>query len=374
MGIILLIILQNIVFGSYIAFRLYQAFFKKYNMWLIIFIFLILFSTFLIARILVKTFGIHIPNSIIFATHLILAFTNYLFIYLAATDIIRLIFKLLHTPFLSHKVQMIIVLVLTLVTIIYGYINSHNTKITAYTVTLKKELKENITIAALSDLHIGADMSPKRLSKEVQIINNMKPDVIFIIGDIIDNNIKDLKQAHIHELKKLNAPLGVYAVIGNHDYYSSDAETIKKLLTQADINILIDNVTYIQEKGVYIIGRDSLRHTNDDGSMRQNIKTLYDKVEDKAKPVIILDHVPKGLKDGKSINADIQISGHTHDGQTFPLNLIVRKMTLLSHGMLVDDGFYYIVSSGIGLWGPPVRVGTDAEILLINVYGSNQNQ
>ena len=374
MGIILLIILQNIVFGSYIAFRLYQAFFKKYNMWLIIFIFLILFSTFLIARILVKTFGIHIPNSIIFATHLILAFTNYLFIYLAATDIIRLIFKLLHTPFLSHKVQMIIVLVLTLVTIIYGYINSHNTKITAYTVTLKKELKENITIAALSDLHIGADMSPKRLSKEVQIINNMKPDVIFIIGDIIDNNIKDLTQAHIQELKKLNAPLGVYAVIGNHDYYSSDAETIKKLLTQADINILIDNVTYIQEKGVYIIGRDSLRHTNDDGSMRQNIKTLYDKVEDKAKPVIILDHVPKGLKDGKSINADIQISGHTHDGQTFPLNLIVRKMTLLSHGMLVDDGFYYIVSSGIGLWGPPVRVGTDAEILLINVYGSNQNQ
>ncbi len=352
MGIILLIILQNIVFGSYIAFRLYQAFFKKYNMWLIIFIFLILFSTFLIARILVKTFGIHIPNSIIFATHLILAFTNYLFIYLAATDIIRLIFKLLHTPFLSHKVQMIIVLVLTLVTIIYGY----------------------ITIAALSDLHIGADMSPKRLSKEVQIINNMKPDVIFIIGDIIDNNIKDLTQAHIHELKKLNAPLGVYAVIGNHDYYSSDAETIKKLLTQADINTLIDNVTYIQEKGVYIIGRDSLRHTNDDGSMRQNIKTLYDKVEDKAKPVIILDHVPKGLKDGKSINADIQISGHTHDGQTFPLNLIVRKMTLLSRGMLMDDGFYYIVSSGIGLWGPPVRVGTDAEILLINVYGSNQNQ
>ncbi len=374
MGIILLIILQNIVFGSYIAFRLYQAFFKKYNMWLIIFIFLILFSTFLIARILVKTFGIHIPNSIIFATHLILAFTNYLFIYLAATDIIRLIFKLLHTPFLSHKVQMIIVLVLTLVTIIYGYINSHNTKITAYTVTLKKELKENITIAALSDLHIGADMSPKKLSKEVQIINNMKPDVIFIIGDIIDNNIKDLTQAHIHELKKLNAPLGVYAVIGNHDYYSSDAETIKKLLTQADINTLIDNVTYIQEKGVYIIGRDSLRHTNDDGSMRQNIKTLYDKVEDKAKPVIILDHVPKGLKDGKSINADIQISGHTHDGQTFPLNLIVRKMTLLSRGMLMDDGFYYIVSSGIGLWGPPVRVGTDAEILLINVYGSNQNQ
>lgn len=371
MGIILLILLQNIVFGSYIAFRLYQAFFKKYNMWLIIAIFLILSSTFLITRILVRTLGIHLPHSIVFTTHLILGFTNYLFMYLVATDILRLIFKLLHAPFLSHTVQILIVIVLTLITTTYGYINSHNTKITEYNITLNKDLKENFKIAAFSDLHIGADMSPKRLSKEISTINNMKPDIIFIVGDIVDNNIKDLTQAHLDEFKKLNAPLGVYAVIGNHDYYSADIGTIKNLLEQTGINILIDNVTYIEEKGFYIIGRDSLRHTNDDGSKRQNIQALYDKIEDKTKPVIIIDHVPKGLEDGKKINADIQISGHTHDGQTFPLNLIVRKISQLSHGMLLDDGFYYIVSSGIGLWGPPVRVGTNAEIVLINVYGKN---
>lgn len=373
MGIILLILLQNIIFGSYIAFRLYQAFFNKYNMWLVITIFLILSSTFLIARILVKTFGIFIPHSIVFATHLILAFTNYLFMYLVATDIIRLIFKLMHTSFLSHTVQISIVVVLTLITTIYGYINSHNTKVTEYNITLKKELKEDFKIAAFSDLHIGADMSPKRLKKEVSTINNLQPDIIFIVGDIVDNNIKDLTQAHLNELKKLHAPLGVYAVIGNHDYYSADAETIKNLLAQADINTLIDNVTYISEKGFYIIGRDSLRHTNDKGSKRQNIQALYDKIEDKSKPLIILDHVPKGIDDGKKINADIQISGHTHDGQTFPLNLIVRKISHLSHGMILDDGFYYFVSSGIGLWGPPVRIGTDAEIILINVYGKNTN-
>lgn len=374
MGIVLLILLQNIVFGSYIAFRLYQAFFKKYNMWLVIIIFLILSSTFLIARILVRTFGIHIPHIFVFATHLILAFTNYLFLYLAATDIIRVIFRLLHTPFLSHTVQVSIVLVLTLVTTIYGYINSHNTKVTEYNIDLNKDLKESFKIAAFSDLHIGADMSPKRLSKEVSIINNGQPDIIFIVGDIVDNNIKDLTPAHLDELKKLNAPLGVYAVIGNHDYYSTDAFTIKNLLEQAGVNTLIDDVAYIQEKGFYIIGRDSLRHTNDSGSRRKNIQTLYNKVEDKTKPLIILDHIPKGLEDGKKINADIQISGHTHDGQTFPLNLIVRKMLLLSHGIILDNGFYYIVSSGIGLWGPPVRIGTNAEIILINVYGRNTNQ
>ncbi len=371
MGIILLILLQNIVFGSYIAFRLYLAFFEKYNMWLIIIIFLILSSTFLIARILVRTFGIHIPHSIVFATHLILAFTTYLFMYLAATDIIRLIFKLLHTPFLSHTVQLSIVIILTLITTIYGYINSHDTKVTEYHITLKKDLKENFKIAAFSDLHIGADMSPKRLGKEVSMVNNLQPDIIFIVGDIVDNNIKDLTQAHIDELKKLNAPLGVYAVIGNHDYYSADAGSIKSLLDKADINTLIDNVIYIPEKGFYIIGRDSLRHTNDNGSKRESIQTLYDKIENKNKPLIILDHIPKGLEDGKKINADIQISGHTHDGQTFPLNLIVRKISQLSHGMLLDNGFYYIVSSGVGLWGPPVRIGTNAEILFINVYGRN---
>lgn len=371
MGIILLILLQNIVFGSYIALRIYLAFFKKYNIWLIISIFAILSSTFLIARILVRTFGIHLPHSIVFTTHLILAFTNYFFMYLVATDIIRLIFWLLHVPFISNKIQLIIVILITLITVIYGYINSHNTKITEYNITLKKDLKESFKIAAFSDLHIGADMSPKRLGREVNKINEMQPDIIFIIGDIVDNNIKDLTTAHLDELKKLSAPLGVYAVVGNHDYYSADINTIKNLLEQANINTLIDNVTYIEEKGFYIIGRDSLRHTNDNGSKRQNIQALYDKIEDKTKPLIILDHVPKGLEDGKKINADIQISGHTHDGQTFPLNLVVRKISLLSHGMLLDNGFYYIVSSGIGLWGPPVRIGTNAEIVLINVLGRN---
>lgn len=373
MGIILLILLQNIVFGSYIALRIYLAFFKKYNIWLIISIFVILSSTFLIARILVRTFGIHLPHSIVFTTHLILAFTNYFFMYLVATDIIRLIFWLLHVPFISNKIQLIIVILITLITVIYGYINSHNTKITEYNITLKKDLKESFKIAAFSDLHIGADMSPKRLGREVNKINEMQPDIIFIIGDIVDNNIKDLTTAHLDELKKLSAPLGVYAVVGNHDYYSADINTIKNLLEQANINTLIDNVTYIEEKGFYIIGRDSLRHTNDNGSKRQNIQALYDKIEDKTKPLIILDHVPKGLEDGKKINADIQISGHTHDGQTFPLNLVVRKISLLSHGMLLDNGFYYIVSSGIGLWGPPVRIGTNAEIIFINVYGRNTN-
>ena len=93
MGIILLILLQNIIFGSYIAFRLYQAFLKSIICGLLLLYSLFLSSTFLIARVLVRTLGIHLPHSIVFATHLILGFTNYFFMYLVATDILRLIFK-----------------------------------------------------------------------------------------------------------------------------------------------------------------------------------------------------------------------------------------------------------------------------------------
>ena len=211
----------------------------------------------------------------------------------------------------------------------------------------------------------------KFYNRTLDVINKYHPDIILIAGDIIDNNINDFTYAHIDALKKLYAPLGVYAVIGNHDYYSADAAALKSLIEKTNIKVLLDNVTYIQEKGIYIIGRDSLRHTNDNGSKRQNIVSLYNNIEDKSKPVIILDHVPKGLDDGRKINADIQISGHTHDGQTFPLNLIIKILTFLPHGMINDNGFYYFVSSGLGLWGPPVRVGTDSEILIINVKGKD---
>ena len=371
MGILILIILQSIVFGLYTAYRLYQAFFTKYKKLPVIISLLLIFSSFLIVRILVKYCHINVPHNIVFATHIILAVTNYLFMYLIITDIVRLIFKIIHKPFITHKLQLIIVLSATFITVLYGYINSHDTKTAEYNITLNKHLNGELKIAAVSDLHIGADMSPARLEKEVNNINKYHPDIIFIAGDIIDNNINDFTYAHIDALKKLYAPLGVYAVIGNHDYYSADAATLKSLIEKTNIKVLLDNVTYIQEKGIYIIGRDSLRHTNDNGSKRQNIVSLYNNIEDKSKPVIILDHVPKGLDDGRKINADIQISGHTHDGQTFPLNLIIKILTFLPHGMINDNGFHYFVSSGLGLWGPPVRVGTDSEILIINVKGKD---
>lgn len=369
MEIIILLLVQNLVFGLYIAYRIYVSFFKKYNVILIMGIILIINNIFIITRVLNKYAGITVPDWIIFCAHIIFGISVYVLLLFLITDVLRIIANIIKKPFISFKLQGIIVISLSLLIFIYGYINSHYTNITEYNVVLNKEVTKPFRIAAVSDIHIGADMSPKRLLKEVEIINNQNPDIILLAGDMIDNNVNDFTEDHIKAFNNLKAPLGVYAVYGNHEYYSGSFDEVFSLFTKAGFNTLVDNVTYINDYNFYILGRDSLRHTNSNGSERKQIEEFSALIEDKSKPLIILDHVPKGLTDGKKINADIQISGHTHDGQFFPVNLIVRHLNVLSHGIINDNGFYYIVSSGLGLWGPPMRVGTKSEIVIINVSG-----
>lgn len=369
MGILIMILVQNLLLGTYVSIRLYMAFFTKYSMWVVITILLLINNLFLITRVLNKYLNVHVPEFITFLAHIILGITIYLVMLYLATDLIRLIFKALGKPFITNTLQGVIITSLTMIIFIYGYINSHYTHITEYNIALDKPLNKPLKIVALADLHIGADMSQRRLFKEVEIINNQKPDIIMISGDVIDHDVKDIQAGHLEAFNQLKAPLGVYAVYGNHEYYSGTFDEVMDIFNKAGFKTLVDNATYIDEYGFYILGRDSLRHTNSDGSERKSISELAPLIEDKSKPIIILDHVPKGLVDGKSINADIQFSGHTHDGQFFPMNLIVRAINVLSHGIIIDNGFYYIVTSGLGLWGPPMRVGTQSEIMVLNVTG-----
>lgn len=369
MGIYILLFIQNLVFGIYIAYRLYVSFFKKYNVYITMGVILVLNNIFLITRLFNKYTGITVPDWLIFFAHIMFGISVYVLLLFLFSDVLRIIAYIIKKPFITFKLQGSIVVSLSLLIFIYGYFNSHYTNITEYNVILNKYVPKPFKIAAVSDIHIGADMSPRRLLKEVEIINNQKPDIILLAGDIIDNNVNDFTENHIDAFKNLKAPLGVYAVYGNHEYYSGSFEEVFSLFTKAGFNTLVDNVTYINDYNFYILGRDSLRHTHSDGSERKQIEEFADLIEDKSKPLIILDHVPKGLDDGKKINADIQISGHTHDGQFFPVNLIVRHLNVLAHGIMNDNGFYYIVSSGLGLWGPPMRVGTKSEIVIINVSG-----
>lgn len=367
MGILLMILLQNVVFGLYVSYRIYISFFSEYRALTAVPVIFLINDSFLILRVLSKNFGFIPPDWLSLIVHMILGLTVYLFLFFLASDIIRIVFKIAGKPFISQLMQGVAVAGLSLVLLIYGYWNSHNAKIKSYAVSLNKPAAAPFRIAAVSDIHIGADMSAARLAKIADRINGFSPSLIFIAGDTIDHDIRDFSEKHKEAFKKLSAPYGVYAVMGNHEYYSGDPDEIIDVFNQAGMTVLKDEAEYIEALGVYVLGRDSLRHTNSDGSERKSIDELAPLIEDKEKPVIILDHVPKGTKDGEKIGADIQISGHTHDGQFFPVNFIVRAMYPLSSGMLDINGFHFFVSSGLGLWGPPMRVGTDSEILIIDV-------
>lgn len=367
MSVLVLLLMQNIIFFIYVAYHLYLSFFTKYKKSSSIPFIILLCNSFIITRSIEKFSSYYVHDVFIFISDIILALFIYIFFFYLLTDFIKVVFKLFKTPFINHYIQGIVSVTLSVIICILGFINSHITKINEYNITLNKTVYTPFTFAALADIHIGSDMTPARLSREIQHINSLEPDFVVIAGDIIDNNIQDFTEEYIEEFKKLEAPLGVYVVFGNHEYYSGTQREVLSAFSKAGFKTLIDDVVYIPEKEIYIIGRDSLRHTNSSNDERTSIETLYSHIDDKTKPIIILDHIPKSSHDGRKINADIQISGHTHDGQFFPVNLIVKKMYELSHGMKKYDGFHYFVTSGLGLWGPPVRVRTDSEIMLIHV-------
>jgi predicted MPP superfamily phosphohydrolase len=182
-------------------------------------------------------------------------------------------------------------------------------------------------------------------------------DLILIAGDIIDNNPRQLlAQGTAQELKRLNAP--TLACVGNHEYISGIDKALE-LIGQMGVTVLRDSTVTIGD--VTIIGRNdrSNRH-------RKNIAQLMQGVETD-NYLILLDHQPYHLEEAEQNGIDLQLSGHTHRGQVWPLNWVTKRMYECDYGQYRRGNTDYYVSSGIGLWGGKFRIGTDSEYAVITV-------
>jgi predicted MPP superfamily phosphohydrolase len=194
----------------------------------------------------------------------------------------------------------------------------------------------------------------------VKLINNQHPDIVLLCGDMFDRSIDIIERNNIPEiLRQINAPLGVYAVLGNHEYYGDLPRAIE-LLKQSNIILLQDSIA-MPTADIYLVGRDD--KTN---SKRQSLKALTSNL-DHSKLIIDLDHQPSNLSEAKEAKADFQFSGHTHDGQLFPINLITRRIYEQPHGYLRKGSTQYFVTSGLGLWGATYRIGTQSEIITLSI-------
>ncbi len=225
---------------------------------------------------------------------------------------------------------------------------------------------DGLTIVAASDLHLGRLVGPSRLAKVVERMNALEPDVVLFAGDVVDESVTEAIEAKLGGIMRgLRAPLGVYAVPGNHEFYSGLDRNLA-CLRSCGVTVLQDEAREV-EGAVVLVGR---RDPSSLGIQEQRLSVkgiLNASGLASSLPVVVLDHQPIGLEEAAEAGVALQISGHTHDGQVFPIGLINGLIYEHNYGLLRKGRTSFYVTSGAGTWGPPVRVGSRAEVVRVRL-------
>ena len=272
----------------------------------------------------------------------------------------------------NYILSKFIIMNLTIAAVIFwyilGYLNFITPQKTELDISINKpqfvekiKTENNLKIVLVSDLHVGYIINKKKMRQYVDSINAQDADIVFIVGDLFDNAIEPvIDQKMYEELMDIKSRLGVYAVTGNHEYIGSDKYAKVAYLKECGLIILEDSAVLVDER-FYVVGRKD-RIDNSRKPTAELVKKL-----DATKPIILLDHQPFNLGESVSAGIDLHLSGHTHDGQFFPINLITKAIYEVSAGYKLKSNTHIYVTSGLGIWGPPVRIGTKSEFVVINV-------
>ncbi len=292
----------------------------------------------------------------------------YLVILLLVTDGVGLILRLFGVEMTNYTTISGIVLI-TLVTIstVKGMYNARNHYVRSHEVVVEKTSAQmsKLKIVAVSDIHLGYIVGNIQLRKMVKEINDLKPDVIFLVGDVIDHDIEPFIRNKMSEnLGQLKAKLGTYAVLGNHEYYGGHIDVYSDEMASVGIPVLMDEVVELADS-IYLVGRKDLA-ARSHGGARKEITSLTAGL-DRSKPIIVLDHQPMEFDKDVEAGADMVFCGHTHRGQIAPLHYITKRMYEVDWGYVLKESLHIFVSSGYGTWGPPMRTGSQSEIMEIDV-------
>lgn len=294
----------------------------------------------------------------------------YLFIFILLSDIaylfVLMITRLKDKRKVIRAVAVIVAVVLAVSVSVYGFYNATVIKEKSYQVSLDNKEIGDMKVVLVSDLHLGAQKSEQRLSLLVDTINSKSADIVCICGDLFDNDyyaIKDPDKA-IAQLSRIKATHGVYVVFGNHDAGKTES-LMKDFVSQCGFTLLEEEYKVVDNK-ITLVGRADSSPIGESQSARMETKVLFNNIPDDL-PVVVMDHNPLNASEYGSL-ADLVLSGHTHKGQIFPGSLITSAMYDVDYGYgVIDNGPQVIVTSGFGTWGMPMRVGTDSEVVTINI-------
>ncbi len=365
----------------YIGLRGWQALFsyvpfvssKVY--WLV---FLLLSFSYLFSRLSEKFLPTALYEGLTLIGAYWLAFMWYFLLVITALDLLRLLDRWLRLVPIDIKRNLnpamgLAVILLVVGIVSYGAWNARHPQVNHYDLTIAKQagsLKQ-LHVVMVSDIHLGTIVHNGNLTKMVNMVNELKPDLILFAGDVFDENIESSNKQQVSDtFRKLSAPYGVFAVLGNHEYIGGNAEEAIDYLGEAGVQVLRDD--FLEIAGSFnLVGRDDRSGARYNGGPRQDLKTLMQGI-DRDLPIIVMDHQPSHLEEPEGQGVDLQVSGHTHAGQLFPIGYITRRIFEDDWGLLRKDNFQIIVSCGYGTWGPPIRLGNTPEVVDIMIKFNNE--
>lgn len=350
----------------------------------------------------------------------------YMILIIVVADVVRLV--LLHILHIDReklctpRVRRIVgraCMALILAVSVLGVVNAGIVQTTPYEITVNKQAgkMDSLKVVLAADLHLGYNIGVRQMQKMVEKINEQDADLVVFAGDIFDNEWEAVEKPDeiAGILRGIHSKYGVYACYGNHDVEEpilagftfggseskqSNAE-MDSFLEQANIKLLRDEGVLI-DGSFYLYGRPDAQRpgaaaaaaaagaeANEGTAQATSAQTVsgqspqnqtagaseYTRLTpaeitqdmDKSKPILVIDHQPRELTELAAAGVDVDLCGHTHDGQMFPANIIVKLTWKNSYGYLKEGQMHNIVTSGVGLFGPNMRVGTKAEICPIAI-------
>jgi len=298
----------------------------------------------------------------------------YLVLFTALVDLLRLVDHFF--PFFPRSIRenrrragrlaFVAVVGITFGLLFAGMFYARHVRIHTMEIAIDKKAdgRAGLNLIILSDIHLGPYMRTSRLDKIVQMVNSLDPDVVLILGDIMnEETIAPERERLPITLAKIRAQFGVFACMGNHEYFAGIKNSLE-LLRKSGITGLLNQATLVADS-FYLVGRSNRSYIGQ-GERRMPLKEILKGV-DMNLPVILMDHQPVHLEEAAEAGVDLQLSGHTHGGAVFPATLVNDRLFEIARGYGRKMNTQYYVTSGVGVWAPPVRIGTTSEIVQMKV-------
>lgn len=341
--------------------------------------YIIIFLLSALAYIIAKIFNSKLPaliyDILLWPGSFWFAFMLYFFLFIVLIDFSRLLNYLfsIYPSFITSNFQtaklvtFISVILISSIIIIAGYLNTRNIKINHVEIEIPRKASKlgELNVVLVADFHLNPVNDGNLLDKIGRKINELNADIVLIPGDIVDDRVEILKRKNIRkELSEIKSKYGVYVSNGNHEFING-VEGADKYLREFNLNVLRDSAVLI-ENSFYILGREDRSKPSFTNKRRKSLGEILKEV-DRSFPVIVIDHTPLGFSETVEENIELQLSGHTHHGQMFPLNFITNMIYEVSWGYLKKEKTQFYVTCGVGTWGPPVRLGSDSEIVKLTI-------